>query len=130
VFKLGDSKAIPLSRVRALCAYKKVDKIKEDAMASEYKSLVKKAPMYIKTNGLASFVAFLKSKKKNHTDTLYEHIIDRLQKIGVVQGSDSIKSILALESTTYRIATNETIELLSWMSRFVDALIEGETNGK
>jgi CRISPR type III-B/RAMP module-associated protein Cmr5 len=128
---LGDSKVIPLSRARALYAYKQVvERIKNESMANEYKSLVKKAPMYVKNNGLASFIAFLKSKKKSHTEALYEDIIVRLQNMDLIQGTDSIKSILTLESSIYRGVTNETIELLSWMSRFVDALIEDEIDGQ
>ncbi len=103
-----------------------IKRIKEDRI--NYKSYVKKVPMYILTNGLAATFAFAKSKNKVAWDIIYYQTQEWLRRTGKIEKDDLMEGILALNSQKYRIATKETLALFSWLRRFAEGLIEGEEN--
>ena len=130
---------------RAKFAFEKVKEISDNSedgserLKENYKSMAKKLPVLIKTNGLGQTLAFLKSKggkidKKtiNAHDKLYEHIGTWLQTEGfkgLVDPGELVEQVINLESHAYRQVTVETLALLNWMRRFVDGLMKnvGET---
>lgn len=97
----------------------------------EYKSYVKKIPMLIKTNGLGSAFAFIKSKGETY-NLIYNQTYQWLKtdnKLGIFnpqQNEDLVEKIINLESTQYRALTNEVLAFFNWLRRFADGLIEGE----
>ena len=123
-----------IAQGRAEYAYKRVDKAKSTLSdkATDYKSYIKKMPMYIKTNGLAATIAFAKSKSGSKAWVLvYEDIETWLDSGDSNVDIDFVKGRLAgaltnLDSTAYRLATIEVLALLTWLKRFADGLIEGE----
>jgi len=99
----------------------------------EYRSNVKKIPMYIKTNGLGATFAFVKSKAKdgNAWELIYKQIFEWLIKddkkfIGLPDGKDLILKIISLNSPEYRAVTVEVLAFFNWLKRFADGLIEEE----
>lgn len=113
----------------------------------KYKSYVKKVPMLIKTNGLGSTFAFIKSKRekeknrkrpgekenpKNAYDLIYEQTKQWLKKedkslIDINEGDDLVEKIISLDSPEYRAVTNEMLSFFKWVSRFAEGLIEDES---
>jgi CRISPR-associated protein Cmr5 len=110
----------------------------------KYKSYVKKIPMLIKTNGLGSTFAYVKSKKvkdkenkkagnkencKNGYDLIYKQTSDWLISKGMITKESELIAQLVSEkcsSSEYRRITIETLALFNWLKRFADGLIEGE----
>jgi len=115
----------------------------------KYKSYVQKFPMLIKTNGLASTIAFYNSKKTktkkvnneekksgeeknpyNAYDLILYQLTEWLKQEpkgilnGKLQNKDLIKAILELNSDEYRAVTNEVLSFLTWLKRFAEGLIE------
>ncbi|MBN1800549.1 MAG: type III-B CRISPR module-associated protein Cmr5 [Candidatus Lokiarchaeota archaeon] len=118
---------------RAKFAYERVSQaVKNNPDASwlsEYKSYLKKIPMYIKTNGLGATLAFIFSKKnKDAYSRIYgdctEWIEKDPKKIFSLGGKDLLEFVLNLESSDYRLLTNQIMSLIKWMARFADGLIE------
>lgn len=114
---------------------------------SKYKSYVKKVPALIKTNGLGSTFAFIKSKgqkgkdgknpgmennPKNAYDLIYEQTSkwfreDEKRLLEMNDDNDLIEIIISLDSLVYRAATNEVIAFFNWLIRFADGLIKEDT---
>jgi len=111
-----------------------------------YKSYVERIPMWVKTNGLGSTFAFIKSKRrkekkgekpgekenpKNAYDLIYEQTKQWLKKdekslLTINEGDDLVKKIILLESSVYRAITNEVLAFFNWLTRFAEGLIESE----
>ena len=118
---------------RAKYAFDAVKSINENAtnkLKENYKSVAKKLPVWIKTNGLGQTLAFIKSKggkegKKNGYDKLYEQIGNWLQTDTNqwVPLGELVEQVIQLQSSDYRQVTVETLALLNWMRRFVDGLM-------
>jgi len=141
-----------LENGRASKAYNFVYEAKNSLTAEEqdkYKSYVKKLPMLIKVNGLGPAMAFVnsksskKSKEKENKENTYSKIekenkenayskiykqIDEwlIEKNLVKNDGELIEEIIQKNSYEYRIITNEVLELLGWMKRFVETMIEGD----
>jgi CRISPR-associated protein Cmr5 len=116
----------------------------------KYKSYVKKVPMLIKTNGLGSTFAFIKSKRekeknrkkpgekenpKNAYDLIYEQTRQWLKKdektlLIVNEDDDLVEKIISLDSPGYRAITNEVLAFFNWLTRFAEGLIEGEAENE
>lgn len=120
--------------------------------SGNYKSYVKKAPMWIKTNGIGAAMAFILSKKEsspkkngresylpgdqkhpqNAYGLLYEQIFAWLKsdsKVFLLRGKenqDLVKTLSELKSHEYRAVTVEVLALLNWLRRFAEGLIEGD----
>ncbi len=119
---------------RAKYAFDAVNGISKNGskkLKESYKSVAKKLPVLIKTNGLGQSLAF--SKKRNDGyDKLYDQIGNWLQdaKRLVPQG-ELVERVIQLPSPAYRQVTVETLALLNWIRRFVDGLMKDveEDNG-
>ncbi len=128
---------------RAIFAYNCVENVYNNSsnkIAKENKSYAKKIPTMIQNNGLGPALAFIYSKgneKENEKDKnaysiLYKNIEDRLKSEEVrLLGMDEnlIKSILEMDTVSYREVSIEVLSLFSWLRRFVDGMIEGEVDG-
>ncbi len=100
----------------------------------EYKSNVKKLPMLIKTNGLASALSFYYAKSSNNgiIDIQKSHglILNQIETWLKLESKQLIsfekdkltQNLLKLESSEYRAVTIEVIAFLTWLRRFADAL--------
>ena len=101
-----------------------ISKNGSDDLKKKYKTVAKKLPVLIKTNGLGQTLAFM--KKKDY-DKLYDQIGNWLQteddKRLVPQG-ELVEQVIQLQSPAYRQVTVETLALLNWIRRFVDGLME------
>lgn len=107
----------------------------------DYKSYVKKMPMYIKTNGLGATLAFYFSKSKTYNayQLINQQILAWLTltfkntKLFLNFKADTfaelIDWVLNLDSREYKFVTIEVLSFLNWLRRFTDGLIEGENNG-
>ncbi len=101
--------------------------------SSEYKSYVKKLPMLIKTNGLASALSFYfansASEGKVNTNKtyglIYRQIEDWLKKdnksLIKFEQDKLVGVLLDTDSNTYRVVTTEVMAFLTWLRRFADA---------
>lgn len=117
--------------------------------AEDYKQLVKKVPMLIKTNGLGATFAFLQSKSKNMGDNEHTQILVDVaawlkqdikkdliyKKSEKEQGNDfdkkdkdlaklMVERTMGMESPEYRAITIEVLAFLNWLKRFSDGLIK------
>lgn len=124
-----------LEQGRADFAYKAAKKGSELSKSSEYKSYVKKLPMYIKTNGLGAAISFCFAKgskngvadKNKAWGLIYSQIEDWLKNHWELselnKGERLMENLLNMESTEYRVTTIEVLALLNWMRRFAEGLI-------
>lgn len=107
-----------LEQGRAQHAFEKAKGVSDK---DKFASYAKKMPMMIKTNGLGASMAFAFSKK-DWTD-VYNTIEDWLQKKEYIsEGSRGklIDDIVKMDSTRYRIVTNEVLAYLTWLRRFAE----------
>ena len=122
-------------------------------LPKNYKSYVKKAPMWIKTNGIGAAYAFILSKRakekkkekekgnhrpgtkenpKNAYDLLYEQTMAWLRSegkeylLGEKRDKDLVAALVELPSHEYRAVTVEVLAFLNWLRRFAEGLIEAE----
>lgn len=124
--------------------------VKAGSQNKEYKSLVKKVPMLIKTNGLGNTYAFLLSKKKEKEndkngvkvktphEMVYQQTSDWLKKDpkGLISdrlkaegNNDLVQILIDLEDPAiYRAVTVEVLAFFNWLRRFAEGLIEGEAD--
>jgi len=143
-----------LEQKRAEFTFNSVNNIKDKKFAGDFKNLVKKTPSYILTNGLGNTLAFFFSKKKNHHIAL-AYIISKylfkeneytskifnisepifeIELDSIIENDALIKQLQDIlfqklvftDTDTYILATEETLRLLNWLKRFVEAMIEGE----
>ena len=133
------TKRAGLEQGRAAYAWRCVEAGNQLTKSKEYKSYVKKMPMLIKTNGLGAAVAFALAKGSGkdgkadikHPWGLIYHQMEVWLKEAPCKPEELGQKTLAyalteVESASYRAVTVESLALLAWMKRFVDALIEGE----
>jgi CRISPR-associated protein Cmr5 len=126
-----------LEQGRASFCYEKVIEAKNKLgdNATDYKSYVKKAPMYIKTNGLGAALAFMKAKgkEKKAWDVIYHQVTEWIDKdsknIIYTEGKDLVEIVVSLETPDYRAWTNEVLALFNWLRRFAEGLIEDPEKG-
>lgn len=103
----------------------------------EYKSYVKSIPMMIKTNGIGAAFAFMHSKHGTY-DKIGEHIYNWLKKdpkkiidLNTLNSfADLTNKTVELNSTDYRMLTNEVLAFLSWLRRFADGMIRESNDGE
>jgi CRISPR-associated protein Cmr5 len=120
-----------LEQERAKYAYEKVCSVSTN---SKYKPLVKGFSTMIMNNGLGQALAFLKAKGDNHHISLYNHINGWFNsdkcKINLNENGDTRDDLLSAiqnhSSEKYRYYTQETLDLINWLRKFVDAEIEGD----
>lgn len=115
-------------RKRANKAFQCVTIAKSETYAEEYKSLVRKTPMRIKTSGLGATLAFMFSKagKKEH-DLLYSQIGEWLRESNslsaVSENNQLVHDVITLENAEYRVVTGEALAFIAWLRRFADGMI-------
>ncbi len=146
-----------LEQKRAEYSYKMVEIIANDDSNTipkeKFKTLVKKAPTLILTNGFGSFMAYLFSKGKNEhlalayiiggylfeeneytkdifslSDELFKNNIENLKEnlnnLKFSIQNPIFQNLVFTETDRYILATEETLRLLNWLRRFVEAMIE------
>ena len=119
-----------LEQERAKFAWEKVQGQSED-----YRNLVKSLPAMIMTNGLMQTLAFLEGKgkgkdlNKNPHKHLMNHIIEWLEKRGLIEGQGNdfgkvMGELYSCYSQEYQRITEEVLALLRWLRQLVDAAIK------
>jgi len=122
-----------LEQKRAALAWKKIEEVREkENFQEKYCSAVLKAPAMIMTNGLGPTLAFLRSRKEEAEDILYEHISAWLKSpdapISWTSTKDDImERIVEEDSIVYRQATQEALMFVTWLKRFAQARLKGGT---
>lgn len=114
---------------RAKFAYDSVNEVAQDSdmdLKKKYKSGAKKLPVLIKTNGLGQALAFINNRDDGNIK-LYSMIgewLNNKQLIELSGSTDLVNVIIDQPSNAYRQMTAETLALLNWVRRFVDALMK------
>jgi|GEM_PF-1187120 len=121
-------------RKRANEAFQSVTDAKNKSFAEEYKSLVRKTPMRIKSSGLSATLAFMFSKKgKNEHDLLYSQLADWLRKLHLLRGhseqNELVHEVIMLENAEYRVVTGEALAFVALLRRFADGMIKKKEHG-
>jgi len=102
---------------------------------TDYVNLAKSAPALVMGNGLMQTLAFYESKggsrsnpKKPHYHDLNNHIFQWLsERLSCGKEFAQVMNFLhEAGSTTYRQATEETMELLRWLRQFAAAVGSGK----
>ena len=125
-----------LDRQRAAFAWQRVDEAvgalggnagREAEAYKSYKNLAKAAPALIMNNGLMQTLAFFTSKGKAHHLALRDDMLEWLSgahcHLPVPQDYPQAMGWLhgAASSEQYRLATEETMNLLRWLRQFADS---------
>ncbi|MBS6645728.1 MAG: type III-B CRISPR module-associated protein Cmr5 [Clostridiaceae bacterium] len=112
------------SKVSEICKKNKGDKGDK-----EFRSLARSLPSWIQINGLATAAVYLFSKKVN--GNAYEKMYNILNEwfknkdCRISLGDkDLVEEIVNLDSVTYRLCVNETMNLCQWIKRFAEGMIE------
>ena len=142
-----------LEQKRASYSYDCVDNIKNLPFAEKFKTLVKRTPTLILTNGLGNTLAFLFSKGKDEHIALayiigrylfeeneytkgifnlsdetfkenFESVKENLSNLKTSMQNPIFKNLIFTDTDKYILATEETLRLLNWLKRFVEAMIE------
>jgi len=97
---------------------------------SDYKNLAKGAPAMIMNNGLMQTLAFLRSKgeehkhegKWDHHDLLLGDLLAWMEQEFKMPNEYSalMNGLFVADSSHYRRATEETMQLLRWLRQFAD----------
>ncbi len=116
---------LSLGQRRARHAWEAIKSAK-DRNREELRSLVRRVPSLIRTNGFGQTIAFLASKKQNEHEWLLGQLTDwLLSKSGFFSPVKTISLLewLTTEATMYdyRRATAEALEYLRWLKRFAEA---------
>lgn len=122
-----------LQTERSKFAFDKVctitEKHKEKKIASEFRSLARSTPAKIQMTGLGTTIAFLFSKKEksNAYKEMYELIEKWLQTRGLLKKNCLLMyEITKSDTQNYRLMTNEVQQLLIWVKRFSEGMIESD----
>jgi CRISPR-associated protein Cmr5 len=131
-----------LENGRAEFAYKKVTEAiteLDQNQLKEYRSYTKKIPTMILINGFGQTLAFIKAKKTSNVSysKLYNQLNEYLesgvsQRINKHQNNsqrtDLVEWVISLDTQYYRYATEEILVFMSWLRRFAEGMIEGDSN--
>lgn len=112
-------------------AYKKMLELKPD---KEFRSLARSFPSMIQINGLGASAAYLFSKKKGNGNNgkgphdkmhilINEWVKKKFKKL---QDDDLTGYIMSLDSSQYRVYTNEIMNLCLWIKRFAEGMVDGD----
>jgi CRISPR-associated protein Cmr5 len=116
-------------RKRANKAFQCIHDAKDKPYAEEYKSLVRKTSMRIKSNGLSATLAFMFSKKgKNEHELLYSQLAEWLTGLHLLREQSTqpelVHEVIMLENAEYRVVTGEVLAFVAWLRRFADGMIK------
>lgn len=128
---MAESMRLTNERRRAEEAYSCAQQASAETYAEEYKALVKKIPMRIKSGGLCATIAFMFAKAgddKQHM-LLYKQLNTWLRKNGYLppQIKQLAQAVIFLGNAEYRSVTNEALAFFAWLGRFSDGIIEKKT---
>lgn len=103
---------------------------KELSVKREFRSLARSLPSKIQVNGFAATSAFLHSKagNKNACESM-EEMIDEWTAMRFKEPENNdpfIERVVGMDSNTYRLYTNEVMNLCLWIKRFAEGLIAGD----
>lgn len=122
-------------------ALNSVKKMNKEECNTRYKTLVKKLPTLILSNGLIATLTFLLSKGKNEHFECLEQIREWVVKQDLKINNDLknrleskdkvefIEKLAYLTSREYKFLTKEIINMSLWLKRFADGMIEDKPNG-
>ena len=115
-----------LEQDRAAFAWAAVKAVKDKNFEKDYKSLVKKVPVLIMTNGLGNTLGYLKSKGKKHHEELIGNI-NRWATKREFGGDDILEWIIDGGTSSFQVmqASREVLCMLNWLKRFATAELEG-----
>lgn len=121
-----------LDQQRAAFAWKCVQ-----GQSRDYRNLAKSLPALVMSNGLMQTLTFLKAKeKKVHHAILGAQICawaDLMEKKPKLSGDGAVfcaefstimKKLVEMSPEKYRVATEETLEILRWIRQLADAVIK------
>lgn len=104
-------------------AYEEVSKHSTDGR--ELRSLARSFPSMLQVNGLGASVAFLKSKESSPAyRDMYQFLNNWTKSKFGEEEEDLMKRITSMNSTSYRIYTNEIMSLCIWIKRFAEGMIK------
>lgn len=115
-----------LEQDRAAFAWDAVKVVKDKNFEKDYKSLVKKVPVLIMTNGLGNTLGYLKSKGKKQHEELIKNI-DGWTTKREFGGGDTLEWIIDGRTSSFQVmqASREVLCMLNWLKRFATAELEG-----
>ncbi len=92
-------------------------------LKSEYKNLVKGLGAMIIQNGLLGTMIFLETKagEKKHFDAVLKDLQECLKKEGMNNPEK-----MEFEEATYLQLTTKVLDMIKWLRRYADILIESE----
>jgi len=121
-----------VEQLRAERALKCVQKVKTDK--DEYKTIARRSPATIQTNGLGQTLAFWRSKHKDKAGNIkpegviYDHVSEWVcPKMGWVHTPNEkdnkhlLVYLTQCATSDYRRATVEAMAFLNWLKRFAEA---------
>lgn len=120
-----------IEKGRPAFAYEKVSSYLQSEtelkVRKEYRAYLRKFPTMVLTNGTGQTLAYFYSKNGTYR-IIYGHLQEWMQKVPAMFGGigkqQLIESVLVMEQEQYRMATKQMLNLVSWMSRFADGLID------
>jgi len=116
-----------IEQERAYFALKCVERVKTEnkEVKEKYKRNAKRLPALLTSNGLASTLAFLKSKSE--TEILYKDVERWLKKREVVKSNKSaLEYCLEVSSSQYRVITSEVFAFFQWLKRMAEVELREE----
>jgi CRISPR-associated protein Cmr5 len=124
-----------LDQKRAAFAWEKVSTMQGATEKDNYETAVKKCPARIMTNGLGQTLAYLKGSSQAGEKKLYGHLNEWLCQEAetlvwvkdngehCAERDEVVKRVIQVSSVIYRQATQETLAVLNWFKRYVDAVL-------
>jgi len=115
-----------IEQERAYFALKCIERVKnkDKKIKEKYGRNAKRLPALLTSNGLASTLAFLKSKSE--TEILYEDVEEWLKKREIVKDKSALEYCLEVSSSQYRVITSEAIAFSQWLKRMAEVELKEE----
>ena len=103
-------------------AYREI--LKNMADNKEFRSLARTFPSMLQINGLGASVAFLQTKNSNRAYEFMYGLLDQWTKGKFGEEGSLMERIVHMDSASYRLYTNEIVNLCIWIKRFAEGLIK------
>lgn len=122
-------------------AFRYVQEAKNGKWSADFRSHIKRIPMYLYTNGLIPTIAFVMSKvRKNEQAYSYKYIGKIILKyfeqfelkgkeIAELEGLISELFLISENKVNYRRCTLELISMLEWLVKFSDGMLKNQDEG-
>lgn len=123
-----------LDQQRAKHAWDDIQSVvsRPDDFKKKYRSLARKVPMLVLTNGLGQTLAFLRAKGKDDPsdehNVLFRHLSAwTMGQVASRAGNQNLLDwVLNNDSVAYRRTTTEALAYLVWLKRFAEAELPTE----